>query len=61
MFTDYNNVVNPEWDYEKSARVEWRDNRDEKSSTDIYWAKFFFQVVKHISTIFGKKNNAILK
>lgn len=41
MFVDYNNVVNPEWDYEKSARM-WNGGITgmKKSSTDVYWAKF---------------------
>ena len=41
MFVDYNNVVNPEWDYEKSARM-WNGGITgmKKSSTDAYWDKF---------------------
>lgn len=41
MFSDYNNIVNPEWDYEKSARM-WNGGITgmKKSSTDVYWDKF---------------------
>lgn len=41
MFIDYNNVVNPEWDYEKSARM-WNGGITgmKKGSTDVYWDKF---------------------
>lgn len=43
MFVDYNNVVNPEWDYEKSARM-WNGGISgmKKSSTDVYWDKFSY-------------------
>jgi hypothetical protein len=41
MFISYQNIVNPEWCYERSARL-WNGGITgmRKSSTDVYWNKF---------------------
>ena len=41
MFVDYNNIVNPEWDYERAARL-WNGGITgmKKRSTDAYWSNF---------------------
>lgn len=41
MFIDYQNIVNPEWDFEKSARL-WNGGIAgmKKESTDVYWNLF---------------------
>lgn len=41
MFVDYNNIVNPEWDYERAARL-WNGGITgmKKRSTDVYWSNF---------------------
>jgi len=41
MFVDYNEIVNPEWDYERAARL-WNGGITgmKKKSTDVYWSNF---------------------